>query len=61
MASDGNIVGNMYGIVLGRGRIIRILKGDGWTLRGGFGVLGLMMVVGGLLLIGLVLIGVAVW
>ena len=34
--------------------------GVGRTLRGGFRVLGLMMVVGGLLLIGLVLIGV-VW
>jgi len=32
--------------------------GVGLTLHGGFRVLGLMMVVGGLLLIGLVLIGV---
>jgi hypothetical protein len=44
MSSDGNIVSNMYGIVLGRGRIIRILKGGGRTLRGGFGVLGLVMI-----------------
>ena len=45
MAPDGNSDGNIFRIVLGRGRIIRILKGCGGTLRGGLGVLGLLLVV----------------
>ena len=36
----------MKEIVLGRGRISRILKGCGGTFRGGLGVLGLLVVVG---------------